>query len=314
MIPAAARTVVLRLLILGTVLAAAFVGLFTLNGLVLAPRETPVLGRTDNPPRALRRDEGGIEVRVVAFNIAKAFAYRQRLRFKDPEVIRQRLDGVAAVLRSVDPDLVFLSEVLHECPPCGLSQVGYLAEQMGASAWLFGECYDIGLPFYRLSGGTAILSRLPIEPDVNLTLAGRKPFYVGAHNRRALFGTVQVGTQSVLLGSLHNDSRANANNTTQMRQILDYSAGRPTLLAGDFNAWPTHASLDLVRATNRFTRVVGDQPTHPADAPKRAIDFIVAPAGWELLEYRVLDTQVSDHRPVFARFRCPAAVCGAAPQ
>ena len=284
--------------------------LFVVNGLLLAAGEAPVLELTENPPRPLSENEDGVEVRVVAWNVAKAFAYRQRLRFEEPAAIGQRLDALAAVIVDVDPDLVFLSEVLHECPPCGVSQVRDLAERIGASAWLFGECYNIGVPFYRVSGGNAILSRLAIEPDVNLSLVGRKPFYASANNRRALFGTVRVGTASVLLGALHNDSRAGPGNTAQMRQVLDHTAGHPTILAGDFNAWPTHASLDLVRAADRFTGVVDDQPTFPAKRPTRVIDYIVAPSTWQVLEYRVLDTQVSDHRPIFARFRCPPEECG----
>jgi endonuclease/exonuclease/phosphatase family metal-dependent hydrolase len=293
-------------------LVAVTAALVALNGLVLAPRESPVLGLTASPPRALPSDEDGIELRVVSYNIAKAFAYRQRFRFKDPAVVRARLDAMAEAIRAVDADLVFLAEALHECPPCELSQVEYLAERIGAHAWLFGECYNIGLPWYRVSGGNAILSRLPLEPDVNLTLAGRRPFYVARNNRRALFGTIQVGNRTVLLGALHNDSRAKQTNTDQMRQILAFTAGRETLLAGDFNAWPDHASMALVRDSQRFTAVRSDQLTFPSNRPNRTIDFIVAPVGWELLEYRVLDTQASDHRPVFARFRCPPALCGSA--
>lgn len=308
------RAFVLRSLIVAIAIASVLTALFVANGVVLAPRESPVLERLASLPRPLHERDDGVEVRILAYNIAKAFAYKQRFRFEDPAVIRDRLDALAAVIRSLDPDLVFLSEVLHECPPCGLSQVRYLAQNTNAHAWLFGECYNVGLPFYRVSGGNAILSRIPIEPDINLTLAGRKPFWASSNNRRALFGTVHVGIAPILLGSLHNDSLAGPNNIAQMRQILDYSSGRATLLAGDFNAWPTHASLDLVRATKRFTAVETAQPTHPADAPKRVIDYIVAPATWEILEYRVIDMQVSDHRPVFARFRCPRAECGRFPK
>ena len=53
------------------------------------------------------------------------------------------------------------------------------------------------------------------------------------------------------------------------------------MIAGDFNAWPTRASLDLVRASQRFTRIVDDQPTHPSDPlarRRRTIDFVLAPA------------------------------------
>jgi len=87
------------------------------------------------------------------------------------------------------------------------------------------------------------------------------------------------------------------------RRPARYTAGRPRLLAGDFNAWPTrHPALHARRGNT--------QPTHPAAAPKRTIDYVIAPATWQLFEYRVLDTEVSDHRPVFARFRCPRAECG----
>lgn len=302
---------VARLVLRALIAAAGVIGtLFVTNGLLLAPGESPVLEHSAIPPRPPRETEAGVEVRVVSYNIAKAFAYRQRLRFEEPARIRERLDALAAVIRDVDPDLVFLSEVLHECPPCGLSQVRYLAARSQAHAWLFGECYNVGLPFYRVSGGNAILSRMPIEPDANLSLAGRKAFFISANNRRALFATARIGRASVLLGSLHNDSRAGPNNVAQMRQILAYSSGRPALLAGDLNAWPTHPSLDLVRTAKRFTPVVDRQPTYPAGRPSRTIDYILAPSTWELLEYRVLDARVSDHRPVFARFRCPRAECG----
>ncbi len=289
-------------LLFGAVLG---LGLFALNGLVLAPGETPVLGVTGLPSRELRHLEGDDEVRIVAYNIAKAFAYRQRLRFADPAALRSRLDALAADIRSVDPDLVLLSEVLHECPPCGLSQVRYLAEAVGAHAWLFGECYNIGLPFYRVSGGNAILSRLPIEATTNLTLVGRKPFFVSSNNRRALFGVVHVGGSPVLLGSLHNDSLAGPKNISQMLQILKFTKGQRSILGGDFNAWPTHRSLDLVRESKRFGPVVAQEATHPAKRPKRTIDYVVAPPEWEILEYTVLDSQVSDHRPVYARYRVP---------
>ena len=43
--------------------------------------------------------------------------------------------------------------------------------------------------------------------------------------------------------------------------------------------------------------------TFPSDAPNRQIDYIFAPASWELLEHRVIQTDVSDHLPIISRFR-----------
>lgn len=305
------RDRLVRLFVFGSVVAAVFLaGLFLANGLILAPGEMPVRSPIIAEPRRLPNSAKGVEVRILAYNIAEAFAYRQHLQFAGRNEIEERLAALAEVINGVDPDLVFLSEVLHECPPCGRSQVEFLAKTVGAHRWLFGECYNVGLPFYRVPGGNVILSRVQLAAEANLTLPGRKPFYVSANNRRALFGLARIGNAQVLLGSLHNDSRGGDNNVAQMRAVLDHSTGRPTILAGDFNARPGSKSLDLLRDSGRFTRIVADQLTHPARKPDRTIDYILVPAEWELLEYRVLKSTVSDHRPVFARVRCPNSLCG----
>jgi endonuclease/exonuclease/phosphatase family metal-dependent hydrolase len=278
--------------------------LFLVNGLLLADGEAVrvvVLGRPAAPPL----NSG--ELRVLSYNIAKLFLHRGGMSFEGTEDVRRRLRRIADVIIAERPDLVFLSETVRECGPCPVDQVAELAEATGMHAYAFGENYCFGLPFYRAVGGNAILSRRPLEPVRNQTLAGRKPFYVIKNNRRALWCRMQVGGRPVLLGALHNDSFNLANNAAQVRQELAFVGDRDAIAAGDFNAWPGTPPIRLWRESGKFSRAFDGPATFPAGCPIRTIDFILGPPHWEVVEHRVIDTDASDHLPVLTVFRVPDA-------
>src|SRR5262249_35724492 len=162
-------------------------------------------------------------------------------------------------------------EVVFECAPCPVNQVVELAEQTGMHAWAFGENYNVGLPFYRVAGGNAILARRPLEPVANLSLAGRRPFYATSNNRRAMFAAARLRAQRVLLASLHNDSFSISNNLRQTRQLLDFVGDRPAILAGDFNSRPSERPIEAVRASGRFSGAFEGPNTFPARGPHKRI-------------------------------------------
>ena len=274
--------------------------LFTLNGTVLAKGERAVAGTYAGVEPAAADDE---TVTVVSYNVAKGFAQKSGLDFDTPENVRGRMARMAEAVRAENPDLVFLSEVMTECTPCPVDQLEELARGCGLGHWAFGENYCFGLPFVRVVGGNAILSRTPLTPVANISLRGHKPFWETKNSRRALFASTEVRGQTVLLGSLHNDSYSLSNNAAQVREVLALVGERPCVLAGDFNAKPTEEPIKLVEGSGRFAGAFDGPPTFPADAPEKRIDFVFAPAGWEHVETRVLDARASDHRPVVARFR-----------
>lgn len=275
-------------------------GLFTLNGTLLANGERAVGGTLPDVSVSAAADE---TVTVVSYNVAKGFAHKKGMEFDTAEAVRTRMARMAEVVRAENPDLVFLSEVMTECTPCPVNQLEELARGCGLPYWAFGENYCFGVPFYRVVGGNAILSRTPLTPVANLSLAGRKPFWDTQNSRRALFATTELRGQTVLLGSLHNDSFDIRNNATQVREQLAFIGDRSCVLAGDFNAKPTQEPIKLLKESGRFAGAFDGPPTFPADAPEKRIDFVFAPQGWEHIETRVLDTQASDHRPVVAKFR-----------
>lgn len=283
-------------------LAVLFVALFALNGLVLADRQASRVRHLAGVPAAASRSAPG-EVTFVSYNIAKGFAHKGGLKFESRMFVEAKLRRMADVIKAEQPDAVFLSEALTGLAPCNVDQVAFLARACGLPYTATGENYNVGLPFARVVGGNAILSRTPLTPVANIDLAGRKRFWVTQNNRRALFVTAEFAGQTVLMAALHNDSFDMRNNTAQMQQILEYVGDRPAILAGDFNNRPENASIKLVRASGRFGGAFDGPPTFFEGTRAERIDYIFAPVAWELLDSRVIADDTSDHRPLVCRFK-----------
>lgn len=296
------RRRVLWVLAAGGAFALVLVALFVLNGLVLADRHAPQMQHFADVAAAPARSQPG-EVTFVSYNIAKGFAHKGGLAFESREFVEAKLRRMAEVLRAEQPDVVFLSEALTELAPCNINQPAFLARECGLPYLATGENYNVGLPFARVVGGNAILSRAPLTPVANIDLAGRRPFWVTQNNRRALFVSAEFGGQSVLMGALHNDSFYMRNNTVQAQQLLDYTGARPTVLAGDFNNRPENPSIKLIRATGQFAGEFDGAPTFFEGKRAERLDYIFAPVRWELLESRVVPDDTSDHRPLVCRFK-----------
>ena len=77
--------------------------------------------------------------------------------------------------------------------------------------------------------------------------------------------------------------------------------------AGTATSAPTPPPLRRLLAGTglRDSGAQDDAPTYPADFPTARIDFILASPSLSLENFRVLDTRVSDHRPVVADFTRP---------
>lgn len=291
----------------GLLLGVAAAGLVALNGLVLAKEETAVVGHTGQPAAAISEAASGATIKILAYNIAKGFIHHGGLSFAPPEETAQRIEQIAAIIRAEQPDLVFLSEIVAECGPSPGNQVTALAEATGMHAWGFGENYNLGVPWYRIVGGNAILSRFPLEPVENISLVGRKPFFITTNNRRMLWCATQIAGRRVLLAAVHTDSFDLTNNLRQTQQMVAYLKGRPAILAGDFNANPSEPSMQFLKASGLFSGAFEGPLTFPSHQPQQRLDYILAPTTWPLLESRVLSEMASDHLPVVSVFRVPKA-------
>lgn len=288
-----------RALGVGALVVAAGAGLalalFVVHGSSDAWRE-PEAGTTDAPAR----EEPADELRVLAFNLAQAGFHRGGLELAPRAEVLARLDALAEVLRHERVDLACLSEIVAEAGPGSVDQVRTLAERAGFHAWAFGENYRFGLPGVRVRAGNAILSRFPLRPLEVVQLPGRRPFWNPTGNRRLLWAEVHLAGLPLRVGSVRNDSFDLVNNERQVRSLLGSLPPGPVLLAGDFNAEPGDPPLRLLRESGRFAGRFDGPATFPSTG--RRIDYVLAPAGWSLVEERVLPLELSDHLPVLAVF------------
>ena len=274
--------------------------LFALNGAVICDGATPCSGTTESAVAVQQaRSEA---IRLMAFNIAKCFIYKGGRDFANRASVESHLGAIADIIRSANPDVVCLSEIVRECGPCNVDQVQYLAKHTALTNWAFGECFSFGFPFYRCVSGNAIISRYPIHPLANVGLAGRKPFYITKNNRRALACEVAMPDGDHTVWSLHNDSFSLSNNLQQVRQLLARPESAGAFMAGDFNARPTDLSMLTFQRSGRFTGVFDGPYTFPAQTPTRTIDFVLAPVGYSVVEHTVITNAASDHCAVVTTF------------
>lgn len=289
-----------RAALAGAVAFALLAGTFLYNGVNSAWRE----------PEFTARDGGSITpaanrtVRVMAFNAAKCRFYEGGA-FTERAVVEAELDALAAAIADERCDLVFLSEVVFECGPQPLHQVEALVERTGFAWHASGENYSFGWPFFRVRSGNALLSNIPMRALETMQLTGARPFWNPTNNRRVLWCELVFEGESVLAGSIRNDSFDLANNLAQTQEIVAFIGERPALLAGDFNAEPHDASMLLLGDTQRFIGLTSEPATFPASAPRRRIDHVLAPRTWTLVEQHTRRIGSSDHLAVVAEFTRP---------
>lgn len=278
-----------------------------INTNFLGPGEKPLSGRSSHPAVKPTSDANGIVLKVMTYNIWMGGAYKGAWRFEKPEIVTERIRQIGNLIRENNPDLVFLQEVVLDSGLGSFNQAPVLAEKTGMHMWVFGQCINDGLPFYRMIEGNAILSRWPLEPLTNQKMAGNKAFYeIGYDDQSTLWCKADIGGQEILLASVHlNASDFYEVRLPQVQQLLDFAGDQPAILAGDFNADPNELEIRRIVDTGKFAAKLNGPFTISSYDPHRTIDHIFVPRDWQLLEHRVIQTDLSDHLPVLSTFRIP---------
>ncbi len=213
------------------------------------------------------------------------------------------LERIAAVMRSVAPDVIALQEVDRKATRSkSVDQPAELAKLTQMHV-VFGD----NIPLQGGQYGNAVLSRFPIRASQNHKL----PNLDKGEQRGVLDVEIDWPTSAPVAGRLrllatHLDHRTNDRERVASVEVINELISRrplqPALLLGDLNATPD--SLPLKGLQPNWTRS-NDRPaaTIPVDKPQHQIDYILyRPASrWKVVETRVLDEAVaSDHRAVLA--------------
>lgn len=224
------------------------------------------------------------------------------------------LQAISDLVRSIGPDVVLIQEVDRGTKRSGnVDQLQVLMDGTGY-AGVFGRSLDYDGGRY----GIAALSRegfvfdqtlpLPVEPAQQR--AG------GSHEAR----TALVTVARTVLGNLqaittHIDASATDEYRLQeVQQLLlpiraRLALDRPVLVGGDFNAEPGSAVIRTLRDAGLRDAWAecgqGDGFTYPADTPRKRIDYVFLTGSLRCTAARVIDTKISDHRPLLVTVTMP---------
>lgn len=182
--------------------------------------------------------------------------FGDRVVMDSSEVIAN-LDALAALIRHIDPDLLFIQEAdIRSKRSACIDQVEYLLNhtnlQYAAYASQWKGLYIPSKRLGQMDSGNAILSKYPLGAGKRHALSPVKDqnpvvryFYL---KRNVLECTAQIGSKSIVLLNTHTE--AYSQDGTKLRQIDQIhtlasrlnQAGKAFLLAGDFNALPPHTT------------------------------------------------------------------------
>lgn len=208
-------------------------------------------------------------------------------------------ERLAERIREENPDFVALQEV--DINTCRLTvpdsvrrkhTIAIMAEKCGMFGY-FGRTIDFAGGYY----GIAILSKYPCVSMITHNL----PNPAATEPRVLLEGTFLLsGGRTMKFSCTHLDHKSDDARAVQAEFVMDkVAAGTvPSLVAGDFNTKPGTEAIEIM--SKSMLNLTDGNPTFPAHAPAAKIDYILGyPASrLKLLSTEVLDTRLSDHRPV----------------
>jgi endonuclease/exonuclease/phosphatase family metal-dependent hydrolase len=233
-------------------------------------------------------------IKVLTYNIHHANPPSR------PDVID--LDAIAKVINEQQPHFVALQEVDVHTGRSGreVHEAEALAARTGMHAY-----FTKGIPYDGGEYGVAVLSRYPIQEGKGYNL----PSAAGLKGEPRALCTVTAKLpdgRRIMMASTHLDVlKTDTNRLLQIREIARIlgASKLPVILAGDFNAKPGSAPIQVLDSA--FTRTCDNCPfTIPVNNPNRTIDLIAfKPAkAFQVIQHEVIpERYASDHLPVMAR-------------
>jgi endonuclease/exonuclease/phosphatase family metal-dependent hydrolase len=257
---------------------------------------------TPSPKAAPEKPAPNAVVRVLVFNIHAG---------KDAAGIAN-LEGVAALIQTTGADLALVQEVDRGTRRSGVIDQPRVLSELTRFPVAFGRSLDYdggqyGIAALARNGFVAQFSEpLPVEPVQERAGGSHEP-------RSALVVVARSPRGNLTALNTHLDaSRDEGYRLQEVKKVLELIARSrqsrmPLIAAGDFNAEPSSEVHKRMLASGLRDAWMecgsGDGLTYPADKPVKRIDYVFLADPLHCTEARVIDTRVSDHRPLLVTIR-----------
>ena len=234
-----------------------------------------------------------VDVRIVTYNIHRSRGLDRRTR----------PDRIAAVLSSIDPDIIALQEVIGP----GLSGQGH-AEELGAAlgmGWVMATTRELR----RHQFGNVVLSRFPIKDHTQLDLSWKtcEPRCGQRVSIEVTEGRM-LHVYNVHLGTALLERRFQAPRLATW--VHDRRVTGPKLVLGDFNEWGRGLVADILADRLQSLDLypfLRRRRTYPGFFPVLHLDHIYYEGAIDVRHVQLPRTRLalvaSDHLPLVADIR-----------
>ncbi len=225
------------------------------------------------------------------------------------------LEAIAALVKSTGADVVLLQEVDRGTTRSGrVDQV----ERLGALTGYSTAFAPSLLNYQGGQYGIAALTRGFIGYRATTPLAVTPPQTraEGSHEPRvALLAFAEVRGRTWTLINTHLDPAEGPWRAQEVQQVADLArdqqaSGRAMIVGGDFNSTPDNPVLAPLKAAGLRDAWAecgsGDGFTYPAEQPIKRIDYLFLFGNLRCTSATVIETRISDHRPLLVTFMDPS--------
>lgn len=260
-------------------------------------------------------------IRVMAYNVAHGRGPIDDNWKGTAAEKRNRILEIAKLLGESRADVVVLNEVDFDSTWSGhQNQAEAIAQAAEFPCRVEHRNLDFRFIYGSLKSGNAILSRYPIVDSklVRYPALHTTERFLSGH-KQGLICTLQISkTQQLRVLAVHLEHRSEETRVRSAQKIVEAveKSDIPLIAIGDFNstlpAWPDaefdssgRNAMDVLLKSKHFEIASESTPaewnmTYPSIKAGVTIDWILIPKRWKFSNHRVLDSQLSDHRPVMA--------------
>ncbi len=221
------------------------------------------------------------------------------------KAIHRNLEAIAKLIRQENPDLVALQEA--DGPSAWSGRFDHVAELAALTEYPF-HLHTVQARSLLFQYGTALLSRAPFQEALGHGFRASPP----TMSKGFSLGQVLWKPPSrpgpplhIDVVSVHLDFSRRSVRSRQIEELKTVLSQRanPTIVMGDFNSdWFTDENV--VQALVTGSRLRAYRPGAPGMgtyvSSDRRLDWILISDDLEYIDYRVLETLVSDHRAIVA--------------
>jgi endonuclease/exonuclease/phosphatase family metal-dependent hydrolase len=237
---------------------------------------------------------------------------------------KERVAKIAALIKQHGPDFVVLNECDFNSTWSGhQNQAAAIAQAAGFPYRMEQRNLDFRFLYGGFSFGNAVLSKFPIANVKYVeypAVVGREWEQTACGKKGGAVATIQIGPAKFLqLFAIHIEHRDEDIRHQSIKNVLSQTTDVPTLLAGDFNSTPSdfpghvkssdgQNTIDTLLAAGNFETRPASKPkssdlTFPSDAPTKVIDWVFASEHLRIVEYQVIQSNLSDHLPLLVKLQ-----------